>query len=122
MFGLETIKAMNADAALAARLEGRKPVAITTEADIVGIPNLGDACEDIDKVAPRLDTLFVDISGWGSPNEPALTQEQFFARLLALVAEHGTVLAALSEVGQFQGYVAVWKAADLDPTYNSILL
>jgi hypothetical protein len=51
----------------------------------------------------------VDISGFGSPGEPALTLGQLRQRLTELVREHGAIRAALEEQGQFQGYLAVWK-------------
>ena len=121
MFGLETIKAMNAEAGRKARLSKAKPAIIEAGAPVTGVPFLGDACDDLDAIAERLDTLFVDISGWGAPNEPALTQEQFIARLHELADEHGTLMVALEECGQFQGFAGVWKASDLDPEWNSIL-
>jgi hypothetical protein len=52
-------------------------------------PEVGDAADDYDESFTRIDTLFVDSSGWGSPGEPALTTEQF-------------------KDGQFQLYVGVW--------------
>lgn len=53
--------------------------------------------------------LFVDNSGFGQPDELALTQEQFEAKLHDLILEHGTLTAKLTNVGQFQVYVGLFK-------------
>ena len=113
MFGLETIRAMNAEAGRKARISKRKPLRLEVGAELKGIPFLGDACADVK--AKRLETLFVDTSGWGSPGEPALTLDQLKARLRELGAVHGALLVALEESGQFQGYLAVWKAPKRAP-------
>ena len=55
-------------------------------------------------------SLFCDISGFGAPYESALTQEQLKAKLGEIIAEHGPVLVAVTEHGQFQGYLGVWGA------------
>ena len=72
------------------------------------IPFIGDAADDVSK--EHIEQLFVDISGLGGPHEPALTQGQMLARLKELIKEHGPIMVAMSEHGQFQGYVEVWKA------------
>ncbi|KKL59091.1 hypothetical protein LCGC14_2218780, partial [marine sediment metagenome] len=54
--------------------------------------------------------LFVDSSGFGGPGEPALTAEEFSEQLLAMVEESEvTLYAAVTEVGQFQLYVTVYR-------------
>ena len=112
MFGLETIKSMNAAAARKARRYGTKPFRMKKPGDVVKqktkIPFLGDACRDWDEGFERVATLFVDSSGFGSPGEPALTQDAFVQELDRLVKEHGELLVAVEEQGQFQCYVAVW--------------
>lgn len=122
MHGLETIKALNAKAGRQARLRNSKPTIVEPNGNVSGVPFLGDACDDLDAIAERVDTLFVDLSGFGSPSEPALTQGQFIGRLHELADDHGILMVALEEQGQFQGHVGVWKAGDLDPEWNSILL
>lgn len=49
--------------------------------------------------------LFVDGSGWGAPNEPALTQEEF----LAYKDANPTLLFGIVEAGQFQVVVATYE-------------
>jgi hypothetical protein len=53
--------------------------------------------------------VFVDTSGWGAPDEPALTQGQFLKHMLEQTRKHGTLWWGLTTVGQFQGYVRAWK-------------
>ena len=50
----------------------------------------------------------MDSSGFGSEDEPALSMGQFKEALQALMEEHGPLLLAIEEQGQFQVYVAVW--------------
>lgn len=49
--------------------------------------------------------LEVDISGWGSPEEPVLTQGEF----LALAEANPDTGWALVEAGQFQGVVGAFR-------------
>jgi len=57
----------------------------------------------------NLPYLEVDISGWGSPEEPVLTQDEF----LALAAANPDIGWALVEVGQFQGVVGAFRMAGM---------
>jgi len=112
MWGLDVIREMNREAAERAQLEDLEPVEINDPSDVhapgFSIPFLGDACDERDAKYQRVDRLFVDISGWGSEGEPALTQDQLMARLVELCEEHGPLYAALDCHGQFQGWVSVW--------------
>lgn len=112
MYGLATIRRMNAEADAEARPDGKKPVSLERISGFgkEQIPYLGDACADFDTDYTRLETLFVDISGFGRDDEPALSLKQFKDKLETLIKENGAILVALEEVGQFQGYAAVWKA------------
>lgn len=49
--------------------------------------------------------LFVDASGWGNSNEPALTQDEF----LAYKEANPTLLFGITEAGQFQVVVGVYE-------------
>jgi hypothetical protein len=51
------------------------------------------------------DEFFVDMSGFGRDDEPALSQRQFALRLALLPPGYGI---AMTEQGQFQGYVGVY--------------
>lgn len=116
MYGLETIKAMNAEAGDKARASGVQPLTLDDLADVdrlfvehsLSIPALGDSTDDVE--AEELEVLFCDTSGWGAPNEPALTLAQFEAKVRALVEEHGPIMLGVGETGQFQAYVHVWRA------------
>lgn len=56
-----------------------------------------------------VDELFVDSSGFGADNEPALTQSQFEKEITALLKEHGRLHAFITGAGQFQVYVGLFK-------------
>jgi len=115
MMGLSEIRRVNLEASRKARRT--KPRLISSIQDVEdifehrskGFPYVGDNCEKFDEKHERIETLFVDISGFGAPGEPALTLNQLQRRLTELVKEHGKIYAALEETGQFQGYLAIWK-------------
>ncbi len=114
MWSLEVIKDLNKKAAKSATEEGTVPYLFCIDSNIaaVRVPMIGDMASEVDEKHERIDTLFVDTSGWGAPDEPALTQRQFLEKISELRTEHGPILLALEECGQFQGYCAVWKAED----------
>jgi len=68
--------------------------------DHLRFPNLGDY---VPAGWRKVDELFCDCSGWGSPSEPALTQQQLLASL-----EPGKGYA-ITEAGQFQLYLGVFE-------------
>lgn len=57
----------------------------------------------------EIETLFVDSSGFGSENEPALTVSQFEKRLAELLNEHKSLHAFITNAGQFQVYITLYK-------------
>jgi len=113
MYGLDTIKALNAEAAAKARSRRTRPTRISSVDQVDAWPPypfkyLGNACDDWDEVYTRQESLFCDSSGWGAPGEPALTADQLRERLHELVQEHGVIYVAIEEMGQFQLHLAVW--------------
>ena len=56
-----------------------------------------------------IENLFVDNSGFGSPDEPALTGSQFIKRLTEILKIEGQVTATITGEGQFQVYVGIFK-------------
>jgi hypothetical protein len=119
MWGLETIIAMNREAGERAEEEGAKPIRFGSAEDIyadppLGIPFLGDACDEWDETYKRLDRLFVDISGYGSEAETALTIQQMQEWMTKLMEEHGPLMAAMDSHAQFQGWVVLWAAGSND--------
>ena len=100
MMDLNTIHAMSREAAAEAATEGKVPFVID-EQDLQDMPpfpfpQLGDYTP---AGWEKIDTHFVDKTGMGDDDEPALTTRQFIDRL---VVGHGY---ALTEEGQFQVYV-----------------
>lgn len=56
-----------------------------------------------------IEELFVDSSRMGAEDEPALTQSQFERELRGLLSTHGSLVAKITGVGQFQVYVGLFK-------------
>ena len=117
MFGLETIRAMNAESGMKARAKKLKPFELNSEEQIdemppFPFPNFGDKADDMDEQYDRVDSLFVDSSGFGAPHEPALNADQLLTKIRELFEEHGTLLFAIESQGQFQLHVGVWKEKD----------
>lgn len=99
MFSLETIRSMNERAARKAK--GKRPFVLKSMEQLkrfppFPFPNFGD-------YRPEgwvlVETWFVDSSGFGEDDEPALSVRQFLNKL---VVGHGY---AVIEAGQFQVYV-----------------
>jgi len=55
--------------------------------------------------------LFVDSSGLGRDDEPALSQHAFRRGVDMLLDDHGTLYATITRAGQFQVYVGLFKKA-----------
>ena len=113
MWAPETIRAMNGEYGDKAREEGIQPYILddATEIDIwppFPFPAMGDECDELD--LEPVASLFCDSSGFGHPDEAALTVEQLKERIHELFNEHGPLAIAIGEQGQFQLYVEVWKA------------
>ena len=58
----------------------------------------------------KIDELFIDTSGFGARDEPALTLDQLLERLCKLLCEHGPIKVGITETGQFQAYIGIWPA------------
>jgi hypothetical protein len=56
-----------------------------------------------------IDELFVDSSGFGTDDEPALTAFNFERKVIELCKLHGTLTAKITNRGQFQVYVGLFK-------------
>jgi len=95
MYCLDKIKRMNAKAA---RSRGKQPYIAKCDGDekVLGCPNFGGYRP---KKWALVETYFVDNSGFGGDNEPALTAAQFVSRVKA-----GRGYAVI-EAGQFQVYI-----------------
>ena len=109
MYSIEQIQQMNREAAVAAAESGQVPLNVwpqTFEDDIRAIPNVGTT--DVDGFT-ELAEFFVDSSGFGASDEPALSFEQFVKRGLALIEENDESLYwAITSAGQFQVYITAF--------------
>lgn len=130
MMSLETIRSMSKQAARRSREAGLEPLLVrdhdrgVLEEHLRHIPNLGDRCPRGWKRVPACsltDSLSglvpfggkeahhyieVDASGWGSPDELALTFGQFCQWVSEAPGELGY---AIVEQGQFQVVIGVFK-------------
>lgn len=70
------------------------------------IPFIGDY---VPKGWEFIEGWTVDASGFGAPDEPALTQDQFLVRVRAELAKHPNTGFAITESGQFQVFVGVYR-------------
>jgi len=103
MYGLATIKSMNAEAARKAK--GKQPFIIKSAEQIdtfppFPFPNFGDYRP---KGWELVETYFVDSSGFGGDGEPALGARHFRSKL-----KIGYGYAVI-EAGQFQVYVGEFR-------------
>lgn len=114
MMSYDTIREMSRRAAAESRRNGTRPRVVEEEdlllsderllAHLRPIPFVGDRAT-FRGLRKASGDLFVDSSGWGAPDEAALTQDQFLAK----VRENGPNHAyAVTEAGQFQVWVGVW--------------
>ena len=53
--------------------------------------------------------LFVDSSGFGRSDEPALTYDSMMYQIKSLIKEHGRLFATITNQGQFQVYIGLFK-------------
>lgn len=102
MMSLESIRSMAEEAAVEAARESKQPYVAFEDKDtgVFRCPFLGDYIPD---GWEETDELFVDASGFGADDEPALTKEQFINKVKS---GYGY---AVSQAGQFQVYVRVFK-------------
>jgi hypothetical protein len=102
MLGLGAIRAMNKEAVRKAKANKTQPYIAKCDNDkgVFSCPKLGD---HIPKGWVYVTEYFVDSSGFGSESEPALTPEQFQAKVKEGMGY------AISDEGQFQLYVREYK-------------
>lgn len=117
MWDLHTIHELNKRAQERAQELGLEPHIIKKEVELLSMPpfpfpNIGADEVEADKRWERIDTLFVDSTGHGADDEPALTIDQLVEKLRELIrANKDTgIRCAIIEEGQFQLYIGVWKA------------
>jgi len=101
MMGLAQIVRENEKATNEAQQGGVQPYVATEDQDegVFGCPRIGDFTP---KGWKEVDELFVDMTGFGSDDEPALTKTQFTNKI-----QEGLGYG-ISEVGQFQCYIRVF--------------
>lgn len=112
MMGIETIRQMNAERAAEAAERGLKPYVFDGVAEVDALtsfpfPHIGDhRPEDWTYVHKH----FVDATGLGHDDEPALSASQFKRLIRKSVEKNGSNVGfAIIEAGQFQVYVGEFR-------------
>lgn len=59
-----------------------------------------------------VEEMFVDSSGFGAEDEPALTTKHFDQKVKWLIEKEGTLQAKITNAGQFQVYVGFFKKVE----------
>lgn len=117
MMSLTAIRNLSDEAARQAAIKKRLPYVPNT-GDIfrwrmngrgVEIPNLGSHVPDGWEVVDEEQWLFVDKTGMGADDEPALNLDQFLDRLTDLISEFPNRGYAIVEEGQFQCHIAPFE-------------
>lgn len=111
MMSIEYIVSLRKEAAHEARRMGRVPLQVNperVEEEIRRVPNLGDYRPKGWKLLPRAD-LFVDKSGFGQEDEPALTFRGLCARVRSLLTVEPGLGFGMIEEGQFQAVIGVFR-------------
>ncbi len=114
MMSLDTIRAMSDDQAKKAARRGSRPYVPFNAAEIDSYPPF--PFPNIGSYRPKgwelIDEWFVDKSGWGAADEPAMTTEQLKAALLAMNNAGPTYGYAIIEEGEFQLYIGIFKKTE----------
>jgi hypothetical protein len=121
MMSLSTIRDMSREAGVTAAVENRTPYVLWDEDEVSRLPggpewdgvtpfpfpNLGD--HEPEGWVNTGRRFFVDTSGMGADDEPALTWAQFNEKLREVVGDNRKLGLGITEVGQFQLYVDVFE-------------
>jgi hypothetical protein len=116
MMSLEAIQQLSDEQAEIAAADGKVPYVPFDTAEInrwstkCPIPNLGSYEPEGWERCDRDEWFFVDKSGFGRSDEPAMTLSQFVAAIARYDALHRGYGYAIVEEGQFQIYIAPFKS------------
>jgi hypothetical protein len=111
MMGLSEIRAASRRAARQSRAQGKLPWLPTTaqRTELLAGKTLDQIGANIPFIGDRVprgyklhETLFIDISGFGMDNEPALSMQRLSQKI---ALDLPTIAYALVDVGQFQGHL-----------------
>jgi len=113
MWGLGTINYLNQQAARKARKRRRTPFVPAGPEAVEGwppFPSLGDY--DPPGWERTEESWFVDKTGWGRNDEPALTLEQLKRQLQEYIVVNPGHGFGITEEGQFQLYVTAFRPVE----------
>jgi len=115
---IEYIQALSEDRGLEAKALGLEPKVVDVNSpflteDLRSLPNLGDYVPEGWEQVTR---YFVDASGYGAPDEPAMTFDQFRTQVRTVLAGQDLLEIndrvygwGIVEQGQFQIYIGLFK-------------
>ena len=130
MMDIDTIVALNKEAGNKAKKDGIKPTTFEHKTldrfDLMKIVNLGNYVPkgwkrlDVNKYVMKWELpyshkilgkggLFVDSSGFGQPNEPALTIDQLISLMAKLLSNKPSLGFGIVSEGQFQITIGVFE-------------
>ena len=130
MMDIDTIVALNKEAGNKAKKDGVKPTTFEHKTldrfDLMKIVNLGNYVPkgwkrlDVNKYVMKWELpyshkilgkggLFVDSSGFGQPNEPALTIDQLISLMAKLLSNKPSLGFGIVSEGQFQITIGVFE-------------
>lgn len=127
MLDYSTIQNEAEKAARRARRAGKRPLSIRefspdrTREFCARIPFLGAYIPEGWERAEGIEDLFVDSSGFGAENEPALSLGQFAKRLESFRQSGDNYGFGIFEAGEFQVYVRVYRPDSRDFTHSGAL-
>ena len=103
MYGLQYIKELN-------RPKSLTLTKILVPDDIFKSINRCDVA-NIEEATGKeyIEVLYCDSSGFGGQNEPSLTIEQLTEKIKELMDEHGQIYSCITNEGQFQVYISIYK-------------
>jgi hypothetical protein len=115
MWSADTLAHLNAIEDLKVYILKHRPRRVFKVDDVRNSPDFARVdvaalCKAFD--AEHVETLFVDTSGFGSPDEPALTYSQCQVRIAGILADKKPgerFYSVLSGIGQFQVYLTILK-------------
>jgi len=116
MMSIDLIREINEKHAREAAEQGQTPYVYGRVGDVVDMipfpfPFLGDY---LPEGWEQVGTHFVDSSGLGADDEPALSVGQFVALIEEHIGEHPGTGWAITSAGQFQVYVGEYRRIEED--------
>jgi len=113
MMDLRSIRALAEEAAKDAASKKLQPYVVFDEAEVERLEDARLPFPFLGTYVPSgwevVDSLFCDSSGFGAEDEPALTKHALLEKVRERLADKDTFGYAITQAGQFQAYVGVYR-------------